>query len=265
MEKEHTWERVASNNPQVGKIDPTVPPTPYVLSPHDLLESGKKKQHKHKLFGPDFPRTFLTLTPGRPWVKKFLPITGAAEKRTFWCGRPRFLARTSMTRRVLEKLCTKKVCVDFFAPCSKPLARGVLLVGRILGGFATSLLFSVFESWVVSEMTQTHKARRSWRGRAFSFLRSADCKRGRRKGATSKNVKNRQKVSKGFSTLFDNFRAGQKTSKIVKKCQKVFRHFSTIFARHLFSGPFCNPMVRKKGLKRRPSGSCPRNIQKSSN
>ena len=49
---------------------------------------GRKKQHKHKLFGPDFPRTFLTLTPGRPWVKKFLPITGAAEK-------PHFLVRTS--------------------------------------------------------------------------------------------------------------------------------------------------------------------------
>ena len=71
---------------------------------------------------------------------------------------------------------------------------------------------------------------------------SADCKRGRRKGATSKNVKNRQKVSKIFSTLFDNFRAGKKNSKIAKKCQKCFRHFSTIFARHLFSGPFCNPL-----------------------
>ena len=75
-------------------------------------------------------------------------------------------------------------------------------------------------------------------------LKSADCKRGRRKGATSKNVKNRQKASKSFSTLFDNFRAGQKTSKIVKKYQKVFRHFSTIFARHLFSGPFCNPLIK---------------------
>ena len=53
-----------------------------------LIESGKKKQHKHKLFGPDFPRTFLTLTPGGPWVKKFLPITGAAEKT-------HFLVRTS--------------------------------------------------------------------------------------------------------------------------------------------------------------------------
>ena len=48
------------------------------------------------------------------------------------------------------------------------------------------------------------------------------------------HVKNRQKVSKSFSTLFDNFRAGQKTSKIVKKCQKVSRHFSTIFAQGKF-------------------------------
>ena len=71
-----------------------------------------------------------------------------------------------------------------------------------------------------------------------SYRSRCDCKRGRRKGATSKNVKNSQKASKRFSTLFDNFRAGQKTSKIVKKRQKYFRHFSTIFARHQFSGPF---------------------------
>ena len=76
----------------------------------------EEKQHKHKLFGPDFTRTFPTLTPGCPGVKKFLPTTGAAGKRTSWCGRPRFSARTSMTRRVVEKLCTKKVCVDFLAP-----------------------------------------------------------------------------------------------------------------------------------------------------
>ena len=43
----------------------------------------RKKQHKHKLFGPDFPRTFLTLTPGCPGVKKFLPITAAAENVLF--------------------------------------------------------------------------------------------------------------------------------------------------------------------------------------
>ena len=63
------------------------------------------------------------------------------------------------------------------------------------------------------------------------------------KGRRAKNVKNRQKVSKSFSTLFDNFRAGQKTSKIVKKRQKVFRHFSTIFARHRFTGPFWGALM----------------------
>ena len=98
------------------------------------LRQGRKKQHKHKLFGPDFPRTFLTLTPGRPWVKKFLPTTGAAEKRTFWCGCPRFLARTSMTRRVFEKLCTKKVCIDFLAPITQKKSGGV-----IFGAIATIL------------------------------------------------------------------------------------------------------------------------------
>ena len=61
-------------------------------------------------------------------------------------------------------------------------------------------------------------------------------------------------MSESFSTLFDDFRAGQKTSKRksffdtfrrflrrathVKKRQNVFRHFSTIFARHHFTGPF---------------------------
>ena len=96
---------------------------------------------------------------------------------------------------------------------------------------------------------------------------SADCKRGRRKGATSKTVKNRQKASKSFSTLFDNFRAGQKTSKIVKKCQKVFRHCSTIFARHLFSGPFCNPLTNSQfwGGFQTPEKSLAHNLCKACN
>ena len=80
---------------------------------------------------------------------------------------------------------------------------------------------------------------------------SADRKRGQRKGATSKNIKNRQKVSKIFSTLFDIFRAGQKTSKIVKKCQKkdfldTFRQFF-FRAGHQFSGPFGGALIFDSG------------------
>ena len=64
-------------------------------------------------------------------------------------------------------------------------------------------------------------------------LKSADRKRGRRKGVTSKNVKKCQKYFRHFSTFFAQ---GKKSSKIVKKCQKYFRHFSTFFARHQVSG-----------------------------
>ena len=56
------------------------------------------------------------------------------------------------------------------------------------------------------------------------------------------HVKNRQKVSKIFSTLFDISmisRAGQKNVKNRQKVsQTYFRHFSTILVRHQFSGPF---------------------------
>ena len=63
------------------------------------------------------------------------------------------------------------------------------------------------------------------------------------------HVKKTQKVSKSFSTLFDNLCAGQKTSKIVKKCQKVFRHFSTFFARHHFCGPFGGALGTHTGTR----------------
>ena len=45
------------------------------LIPARTIYSEKKKQHKHKLLGPNFLRTFLPAWPG---VKKFLPTTGAA-------------------------------------------------------------------------------------------------------------------------------------------------------------------------------------------
>ena len=50
------------------------------------------------------------------------------------------------------------------------------------------------------------------------------------------HVKKRQKASKSFSTLFDNFRAGPKTSKIVSKSvKKFFNTFRQFFrAGHLF-------------------------------
>ena len=76
-----------------------------VQSPRRWLYNRGRRQHK-----------LLTHAPGCPGVKKFLPTTGAAGKRTFWCGRAWFSARTSMTRRVLEKLCVEKGLRWFSGP-----------------------------------------------------------------------------------------------------------------------------------------------------
>ena len=60
----------------------------------------------------DIPDPYAQMPSGQ----KVSPPTGDTGKRTFRCGRPRFSARPSMTQRVVEKLCTEKVCVDFQAP-----------------------------------------------------------------------------------------------------------------------------------------------------
>ena len=86
-----------------------------------------------------------------------------------------------------------------------------------------------------------------------SFRQSEDCKRGRRKGATSKivkkcqnvfrqfsrrakNVKNRQKVSKSFSTLFDNFRAAPFFRPLLQSAEARKRHININFLVRLLLG-----------------------------
>ena len=48
---------------------------------------GRRNKINTNFFGPDFLRTFLTLTPGCPGVKKFLPTTSAAGKHTLITGK----------------------------------------------------------------------------------------------------------------------------------------------------------------------------------
>ena len=153
--------------------------------------SGKKKQHKHKLFGPDFLRTFLTLTPECPGVKKFLPTTGTAGKRTFWRGRPRFSARTSMSRRVVEKLCTKKVCVDFLAPTIGAFFCPEL---RAFTGFEARFLRPFPTSLVTVKYRRVSNAALA---NAALVLSSKNWKKSPRRGAVSKN-----KSKKPWASIF---------------------------------------------------------------
>ena len=70
------------------------------------------------------------------------------------------------------------------------------------------------------------RIRKKWVSAVVVYT-SADRKRRQRKGATSKNVKNRQKVSKIVSTFFAQGKKRQKSSKIsVKNDFDTFRQFS---------------------------------------
>ena len=74
----------------------------------------------------------------------------------------------------LANICgRKKACVFFTIVysicCLTKLSRnyGVLIVGRVLGGVSTSLLFSAFDAWYVYEHTQTHDFPGEWVSKTF--------------------------------------------------------------------------------------------------
>ena len=62
----------------------------------------------------------------------------------------------------------KKLCISFTVlyslSCFLKLSRsyGVLIIGRIIGGVATSVLFSAFEAWYVHEHLETHDFPKEW-------------------------------------------------------------------------------------------------------
>lgn len=62
----------------------------------------------------------------------------------------------------------KKLCLFFTViyslSCFLKLSRsyGVLIIGRILGGLATSVLFSAFEAWYIHEHLETHDFPKEW-------------------------------------------------------------------------------------------------------
>ncbi|XP_064601667.1 molybdate-anion transporter-like [Liolophura sinensis] len=67
-----------------------------------------------------------------------------------------------------DKFGRKKLCIAFTVlysvSCFLKLSRsyGILLIGRLLGGMATSVLFSAFEAWYVHEHVETHDFPKEW-------------------------------------------------------------------------------------------------------
>ena len=81
----------------------------------------------------------------------------------------------------------------------------------------------------------------------FFSMSSVDCKKGRRKGATSKIAKKCQKVSRHFSTIFAQGKKRQKSLQSVKKIFDTFRQFShgTTFPAP-FGGLWCLPTIQSE-------------------
>ena len=73
-----------------------------------------------------------------------------------------------------EKFGRQKLCVVFTivysVACFLKLSRmySVLIVGRVLGGIATSLLFSSFEAWYIHEHIESNDFPKEWIGVTFS-------------------------------------------------------------------------------------------------
>lgn len=68
----------------------------------------------------------------------------------------------------------KKLCLSFTVlyslSCFLKLSRsyGILIIGRILGGVATSVLFSAFEAWYIHEHIETYDFPKEWISVTFS-------------------------------------------------------------------------------------------------
>lgn len=68
----------------------------------------------------------------------------------------------------------KKLCLSFTVlysvSCLLKLSRsyGILILGRLIGGVATSVLFSAFEAWYVHEHIETHDFPKEWIAVTFS-------------------------------------------------------------------------------------------------
>mmetsp|Transcript_21004 Transcript_21004/g.59417 ORF Transcript_21004/g.59417 Transcript_21004/m.59417 type:complete len:480 (+) Transcript_21004:79-1518(+) len=89
-------------------------------------------------------------------------VAGFASSLVFSC------AVGAVCDRFGRKKCALAYCVLYIASCLAKHVKsfGVLMLGRITGGIATSLLFSCFECWMVSE----HSSRKGFSSDLLSYM-----------------------------------------------------------------------------------------------
>lgn len=112
-----------------------------------------------------------------PYVYKLYSHYGFAEYQIaviYVVGFAASVVFGTATGPLADRFGRKKTCIAFAVAyslcCMTKLSRtyAVLLMGRVFGGIATSMLFSTFESWYVYEHVETHDFPAEWIAVTFS-------------------------------------------------------------------------------------------------
>ncbi|ELT95975.1 hypothetical protein CAPTEDRAFT_167222 [Capitella teleta] len=112
-----------------------------------------------------------------PYLYKLYSHYGFEEQQIavlYVCGFASTVILGTWAPLAADRFGRKKLCMFFTVVYSLAcffklsLGYGLLLLGRLLGGVATSLLFSAFEAWYVHEHIETHDFPREWIGVTFN-------------------------------------------------------------------------------------------------
>lgn len=112
-----------------------------------------------------------------PYLYKLYSHYGFLESQIailYVCGFASSIVFGTGTGMLADRFGRRKLCITFSlvysVSCLTKLSRnyGVLIIGRILSGISTSLLFSAFEAWYVHEHIETHDFPTEWLPITFS-------------------------------------------------------------------------------------------------
>nr|XP_006822017.1 PREDICTED: molybdate-anion transporter-like [Saccoglossus kowalevskii] len=112
-----------------------------------------------------------------PYLYKLYSYYGFIESQIavlYVCGFASSVVFGTYAGILADKLGRKKLCMTFAVvysvSCLTKLSRdyAILIVGRVLSGISTSLLFTAFEAWYVHEHVETHDFPAEWLPATFS-------------------------------------------------------------------------------------------------
>ena len=133
-------------------------------------------QFQREYFAAYFPAILADWLQG-PYLYKLYHHYGFEEDQIavlYVCGFASTVLLGTWAPIAADRYGRQKLCMMFTViyslACLFKLSQnyGILILGRVLGGMATSLLFSAFEAWYITEHIEKHDFPKEWIGVTFS-------------------------------------------------------------------------------------------------